>query len=388
MKLKILVGIVAIGLLAGVSVSAQKVEFTDASLLEKDAPEPIVTLGQIEKIAKATQKQFWQLIPPVNDPLYIHPEGIVRAVNWDSEAWPDTLKKQMTAEMGTAGLSRSMYPFYRITVVETRIGEMVYYNSYDQEVWRTSAPLDYNPYLFAFEQYGVEVEKELSAQQKIFGRSSNVGVEILLLPDVFMDSYEEDVALEAQATAMAAPMAMMSAPPASTNQMLAIGVESNEVEVGVYFPVNYTNAVDVFVSTSLVDWDWSLFTNVSSTGISEFTWIDDGATNAPSHFWVAARSDIDTDGDGLSDSFEIYLHSTDPGNADTDGDGINDGDEIAGGTNPLYADSDGDGMGDAAEVALTNSITANGSGGVLVVVPQTGWYHAADPNLSLVYLGE
>jgi len=272
-------------------------------------------------------------------------------------------------------------------VVETRSGELVYYNG-DQEIWRTPAPVGYNKYLFAFEQYGVASEKELTAQQKIFGRSSNVGVEILLLPEVFMDSYEEDVALERQALEMAAPMAMMSAPPASTNLMLAIGVESNEVEVGVYFPVNYTNAVDVFVSTSLVDWDWSLFTNVSSVGISEFTWIDEAASNAPSHFWVAARSDIDTDGDGLSDSVEIYLYSTDPGNTDTDGDGISDFDEIQNGTNPLFADSDGDGMGDAAEVALTNSITANGSGGVLVVVPQTGWYHATDPSLNLVYLGE
>ena len=378
-------GLLLVAIVASAGVYAA--DTINALPLEKEVPEIISSLGQIEQIARNTQKQFWQLIPPVDDPLYIHPDQIVRAVDWDSKEWPKSILKQMVAEMGTAGLSCSMYPFYRITVVETRAGELVYYNSYDQEVWRTPAPLDYNPYLFAFQHFGVETEKDLSTQQKIYGRSSNVGSEILLLPEVFMDSYEADVALEAQAMKLAEPMAMMSAPPASTNLMLAIGVENNEVEGGVYFPANYTNAVTIFQCTSLTDWDWSIFTNISSVGISEFTWIDESATNAPTHYWVAAER-ADDDLDGLENGVEKYVHSTDPGNADTDGDGISDGDEVAGGTNPLYADSDGDGMGDAAEVALTNSIAVNGSGGVLVVVPQTGWYHAVDPNLNLVYLGE
>lgn len=108
------------------------------------SPETITSLGQVEKLAKSTQEQFWQLVPPVNDPLYIHPDSIVRAVDWNSKEWPKTLKKQMYAEMGTAGISGSMYPFYRLTVVETRTGEWVYYNLFDQEIWRTLAPFGYN----------------------------------------------------------------------------------------------------------------------------------------------------------------------------------------------------------------------------------------------------
>ncbi|MCK4564243.1 MAG: hypothetical protein KAU94_06195, partial [Verrucomicrobia bacterium] len=70
--------------------------------LEKDAPESITSLGQIEQIAKNTQRQFWRLVPPAGDDLlYIHPDRIVRAVGWDSEEWPDGFLKQMTAEMGT-----------------------------------------------------------------------------------------------------------------------------------------------------------------------------------------------------------------------------------------------------------------------------------------------
>jgi len=379
--------VIVVGLVVG-SALAQETASTapvDGEVAGRDVLETIVSLEQVEQIARNAQEQFWRLVPPMDDPFYIHPESVVRAVDWKSGKWPDELLKQMVAEMET--VNDSMYPVYRMTVVEERTGELVYYNSYGKEVWRTPAPLNYNPYSFAFELYNIGSEQELTAQQKILGRSSNVGSEILLLPEVFMASYQEDAAAEAEAEVLAEPMAM-SAPPASTNLAMAIGVEGNEVEVGVYFPSGYTNPVDVFVSSGLIEWDWSFFTNIVSSNIAESTWIDEAATNSPTHFWVAARSDLDSDGDGLSDSYEKYLHQTDPDLADTDGDGISDGAEIAAGTNPLYADSDGDGMGDAAELALAGSVATNGSGGVLVVVPGTGWYHAVDPGLNLVYLGE
>ena len=72
--------------------------------------------------------------------------------------------------------------------------------------------------------------------------------------------------------------------------------------------------------------------------------IDDGifSTNPASN---------DTDGDGLSDSEEVYFgmdgYLTDPTNPDTDGDGLNDSDELATyGTNPVSNDTDGDGYDD------------------------------------------
>jgi len=64
--------------------------------------------------------------------------------------------------------------------------------------------------------------------------------------------------------------------------------------------------------------------------------------------------DVDTDGDGLSDTQETTL-GTDPLVADSDGDGINDGDEVnLHTTDPLLTDSDADGLGDLYEV--TNSL--------------------------------
>jgi len=48
---------------------------------------------------------------------------------------------------------------------------------------------------------------------------------------------------------------------------------------------------------------------------------------------------LDSDGDGLADGEEVFVHHTDPQRRDTDGDGVSDGAEIRAGTDPLDANS-------------------------------------------------
>jgi hypothetical protein len=68
----------------------------------------------------------------------------------------------------------------------------------------------------------------------------------------------------------------------------------------------------------------------------------------------------DTDGDGLSDAYELEAAAAgvelggsamDPEKADTDNDGLTDYEEIVGGSNPTRIDSDGDGLTDQEEIA-------------------------------------
>ncbi|WP_264488694.1 Ig-like domain-containing protein [Luteolibacter arcticus] len=62
----------------------------------------------------------------------------------------------------------------------------------------------------------------------------------------------------------------------------------------------------------------------------------------------------DSDGDGLTDSWEVLHFSTlaaQSGSGDPDGDGLNNTGELAAGANPNQTDSDADGFGDGFEVA-------------------------------------
>jgi|GEM_PF-880198 len=86
----------------------------------------------------------------------------------------------------------------------------------------------------------------------------------------------------------------------------------------------------------------------------------DGASNFDEFVNGTDPNNNDSDDDGLLDGVEsnsgIFVGTgdtgTDPLNADSDGDGLSDGDEVnTHGTDPLDADSDGDGIGDGTEVA-------------------------------------
>jgi hypothetical protein len=61
----------------------------------------------------------------------------------------------------------------------------------------------------------------------------------------------------------------------------------------------------------------------------------------------------DTDGDGLADGAEVFVHLTNPVSADTDTDGLSDGAEVKTyATDPLRMDTDKDGFPDGLEVLL------------------------------------
>ena len=92
----------------------------------------------------------------------------------------------------------------------------------------------------------------------------------------------------------------------------------------------------------------------------------DGLTNADEHSRGTDPLVADTDGDGLNDGEEITL-GTNPLSQDTDNDGFSDFMEVQSGSNPLNGssvpvDTDADGMDDSWEIAHFGDLTRDGTG--------------------------
>lgn len=129
----------------------------------------------------------------------------------------------------------------------------------------------------------------------------------------------------------------------------------SNMEIAAHIPDGFTNRIEIFTCTNLMDAWWTLAaTNLSTEGTNTVYWIHDDPEELETFFYTAGNADIDTDEDGLTDARERFLYHTDPVEPDTDGDGADDGAEVEAQTDPLNnpGDFDEDGLSDDLEVVL------------------------------------
>ncbi|MBX3001545.1 MAG: FG-GAP repeat protein, partial [Caldilineaceae bacterium] len=116
---------------------------------------------------------------------------------------------------------------------------------------------------------------------------------------------------------------------------------------------------DVLPATLYSFWNWDELENndIDGDGLWGYKQPDTGqligpdVNLCPGQTGIPSVYNIDSDGDGLSDAFELATPGLDPCKKDSDGDGLDDRKELRLGTNPAVADTDGDGRSDGEEVA-------------------------------------
>ena len=381
MKTGICVTLIA-SLFIDLSEAATKFPSTDSSI------EIISSLEQADALVRATQEQFWQLFPPSDDWLYVHSDKSVKPVIWSS-GWPNALKKQMSAEMRS--VNGNLYPVYTLWAEADRItGDLTYYNMFGQPVWISPAPLGYTPLSSVLDRYGVESVEDLSGSQQKFTASS-VGLEFQFIPEVFMDSYVEDSAMEVRAALLAAPvvmplkgdetvsvgialvspettalalpeedgvmMAMASALPpppgggGGTNSVPGSSTSNLLVELTISIPAGFGHMghIETFAKDNLILPGWSLADDwIPTYGRETVYWIDPVSSNKMQRFYLVSNG-ADMDGDFHSDLYEAWVGGTDSNafnSVNVDGDDFHDwleikmfGDLSQAGTNDF--DSDG-----------------------------------------------
>jgi hypothetical protein len=182
---------------------------------------------------------------------------------------------------------------------------------------------------------------------------------------------EHDTVL-AQSLAIATPLVAIPAPPKAymlegevATLNLITGVETSELKNGM---------ATIGGQSTLFDWNTKALTapmfSTLGMGDNEEVVLALSGTYYSQPIAVANTISVralhrlgDTDGDGLTNAYEIAF-GLNPLLVDTDGDGVNDGaedldsdglsnlQEMQVGTNPKARDTDGDGLGDAIEVAV------------------------------------
>jgi hypothetical protein len=363
-----------------------------------DSPEALV------KQLCSAQTEFIIITPPGMTRLH-QPYGMM---SFDPKSFPAEFLKGLVydVEFGC--------PVYTITVQENpKTREIHIYNGNDEPIL-TMVRDGYDPLwlvkLLRPDTYDSKYTQEFRARREAWLDPSRVEIELKLLPVDYIGLYAENSiasvidALASLRSATPTGGMMMRSMLASSNIVFdAISKVSTGMCLVVSYPDDFTNRLEMFVSSNLLDFGWSLLaTNLMTAGTNTLTWVDTSATNGAvsSRFYAAGNADLDSDGDGIVDGREILMYRTDPANKDSDGDGLVDGfsgivttnaypggiatngnlyveGELSWLTNPKVKDTDGDGMEDGWEVRNGHNPTdpndpPNVSGTVFCSGRQTG----------------
>ena len=245
-------------------------------------------------------------------------------------------------------------PAWTLQITETQAEERVLlYEGKDGVPFRTNAvPSSFDPQKWVRDAYGeppVWLSSADLAEWYADRDRSRMRLELTLISASDWPLLEE--AWMNAATNTPVPDNPPPTLPPDTNSLAFAGMEntsSNSMRLWVYTPARPV-PIDIFSSAALspTGETWSVIGTLEANSMFE-TW--SAPASAGAAFFYLARADVDSDGDGISDSRERLVFGTDPHVYDSDGDGLSDRKELyQNGTNPNAVDSDGDGVWDGED---------------------------------------
>lgn len=182
----------------------------------------IASLDEIEELLSGAVAQYLPVAPPDASRRYIH-GGAVFPVDWMGGGFPDLLKKRMVAQLHPLDHAGGVVPVYSLTVLRDYWnGDLVFFDSAGREVFRKPVSGAYDPYAWAVARFGAKDARRLSDFQRSLYHESRIGLELRLVPEPFMEYYERNAAMAAQAVAAE----RLAEPPAVPLPASVVGVET------------------------------------------------------------------------------------------------------------------------------------------------------------------
>jgi hypothetical protein len=289
------------------------------------------TVSSIDDLAtffKEQQALYLRITPPTPDFVFRQPCGVIP---FDLKGFPDEFLKGLVEETDKG------CPVYVAVVAEdSTTRETVFANAKGYEIHAIPAAKDYDPWWFLNsiypDLYSGRYGNDQIEMMKGWYDPAHIQIEVKLLPIEYVDAYAAAMA-EAYVPPSGGGTVLMryNGPPVTNLQFTAIESLTNGMMLTLAYPAGFTNRVDFFTCTNLVDpwWDLVATTNVNSS-TNWIEWLD---TSPPElRFYAAGNADTnaetDPDGDGLTWAREMFMYHTSPTNSDSDNDGLNDYEEV------------------------------------------------------------
>ncbi len=284
--------------------------------------------------------------------------------------WPKSFPAEFVKDLVPA--YENTVPVYPITILEDpETRETVFLNADGREFYAVPSVPGYDPYSFVKWRYpslySGFYSKDWVAELETLYDPARIQILVRLIPVEYVEQYlyaaarlEEEQAKQTQLLGGKAGggMRLLGMEEYSNHLWLSIQGPAQGLptpEVTAHMPPEFTNQIEIFTATNLLDFWWTLaVTNISTAGTDQYVWADSSIEGTDVRFYALANADVDSDSDDLADGREKFVYHTNPNLADTDGDGASDGDEVAHDLNPLNnpGDSDNDGLSDDLETVL------------------------------------
>ncbi|MDZ4199298.1 MAG: hypothetical protein U1E27_08440, partial [Kiritimatiellia bacterium] len=280
--------------------------------------------GDLVDFLRLSRAEYLPLLPPSADFILrqpVSPEIVPFA--WAN--FPPELLKQL-ADRLEYEYSAPVYPLRVVEDAQTRTQHL--FDNLGQWLFSLDAPsFSYDLYASlkaAFPQlYSSGASTAgLRAYESLFD-PSRIELQIKLLPAEHLDQYlyvRERVILEQSRSKEPEDFGLRLLLDLEENLYFSgIRAVSGGYALDIAWPEGFTNRLDIYRATDLMDRDWRRVASLLETdGLDSLSWTH--ANPVPSvGFYAAGNADLDSDQDGLSDAFEIFVLKTDPEDPDSFG---------------------------------------------------------------------
>jgi hypothetical protein len=297
----------------------------DVDVYEELMAREVTDFVDLEIVLRGERAPYEIMTPPASDFILRQPIDHVLPFSWEG------FSKDLPGILGDRYEYEYSVPVYKLRAVEDRATrQLIFYGKDDEALFALDQPMEYDPFARLKSQYpGLYSGRYSAAEVKAFEAAcdpARVELMVTLIPTEYVEPY-----LYAQAKVVEYQLSLMEEPGDGGLMMMSMSADSNivitslmkltnglQLEIG--YPEIFTNRLDIYRATDVMERDWQLISAPQeTTGTISVVWLDTEPGGYRAGFYAVGNHDLDGDGDGFSDAFEILVLGTDPHDPDSCG---------------------------------------------------------------------